>query len=482
MLRLASLACLAALAAAAEKDPGVSSSVQGATTAWSKGAPGVTIDTFFGYNLGDHAAKVGPWADPAFLAGVAALRPSTLRFPSGTAANYWDWKQGCENSPKPNCKNGASTLELFAPSAIAANSTVVFVLNIMTDTLTSQLAFLARAEALGLPVRFVELGNELYNNDADYVAAFPTGKDYGATASKWLAAIRAVYPRAAMSVVGVPSYRSGNNPRTTSWNSALFGSFVGGRQGDGVTMHEYDATGVSGTTFGKADVGTMLATPFATQARIAAAIPALPAWASVWITEYNLLYSASKPDVPAFGTWAHGLYVTTESILFANTPRIASGRINRHCTLGYADDGALFEDTTSFDFDMSPDKTLVTVAYGLSAAGASLSLFGNASYGMSSAAPIIFSPNPTLKPGNYPSLVGTLFAGDRGTSAIVVNLASAPFHIAQANVTNFAHFQQLSVADATTPINNAARDLTSTSGAVPSGGLDLPAYSVTVLF
>ena len=81
------------------------------------------------------------------------------------------------------------------------------------------------------------------NNDADYVKAFPTGADYGKEASKWLAAIRAAYPAAAISVVGVPSYRSGNDPRLTGWNKGLFSTLTGARAGDGVTMHEYDPTG-----------------------------------------------------------------------------------------------------------------------------------------------------------------------------------------------------------------------------------------------
>lgn len=133
-------------------------------------------------------------------------------------------------------------------------------------------------------VYLIHQGNEFYNSHADYVSAFATGADYGKAASTWLAAIRSAYPAAAISVVGVPSYRDGNNARLTKWNDQLFAALVGTRSGDGVSMHEYDPTGVgtSGSSFTSADAAIMLGTPFATAARISTAAAALPTWATVW--------------------------------------------------------------------------------------------------------------------------------------------------------------------------------------------------------
>lgn len=200
--------------------------------------------SWFGFNPGDDIAKSGPWKDAAFNAAAASLHASSTRFPSGTAANYWDWRRGCEDFPSGKC-TGTSTVPDFAAFAAASNTTVTFVLNMLTDPggLTSQLAFLAACEAAGMPVLYVELGNEFYNNHPDNVKAFPTGADYGKVASTWMAAVRAAYPAAAVSVVGVPSYRSGNDPRLTGWNKGLFSTLTGARAGDGVTMHEYDPTG-----------------------------------------------------------------------------------------------------------------------------------------------------------------------------------------------------------------------------------------------
>ena len=74
----------------------------------------------------------------------------------------WSWKDGCEKYDGAAC-DGSSTLADFAVFVQRTNTTVTWVLNMLTDPggLTSQLAFLAAAEAVGMPVLFVELGNEL---------------------------------------------------------------------------------------------------------------------------------------------------------------------------------------------------------------------------------------------------------------------------------------------------------------------------------
>ena len=94
--------------------------------------------------------------------------------------------------------------------------------------------------------------------------------------------MRAAHPAAAISVVGVPSYRDGHNKRLTTWNEGLFSTLTGGRAGDGVTMHEYDPTG-AGTAkkFTAADVPVMLGTPFVIAARINQTV--IPAGFSIWV-------------------------------------------------------------------------------------------------------------------------------------------------------------------------------------------------------
>ena len=116
--------------------------------------------SWFGYNAGDHTAKVGPWRDPLFNAAAQSLHPSSIRFPAGTGAQYWNWSIGCEMP----CTSGTSKLEDLKVTLDATNSSVVLVLNMLTDGLASQLRFVQHATDLGIHIAGAELGNEFYNN------------------------------------------------------------------------------------------------------------------------------------------------------------------------------------------------------------------------------------------------------------------------------------------------------------------------------
>lgn len=298
--------------------------------------------------------------------------------------------------------------------------------------------------------------------------------------------MRAAHPAAAISVVGVPSYRDGNNKRLTQWNEGLFSALTGGRAGDGVTMHEYDPTGAgAGSTFTAADVPVMLGTPFAVAARINQT--AIPPGFSIWITEYNLLYSDGnpKPDVPAFGTWAHALFVTLETLLLLDVPAVAAGRVNKHCLSSYAYSGALFLDTTSFDFPLSPDNSAPTQTWGTSGPGAALALLGAAMRGATATTALAFSPNPPVHPASgaaYPSLVGHAFVGGAGGgSALVVNLADTATTLTS-GLEGYSTFTTLAAAGKPTgAVNNDAKLARAAGKVSPGAGVALPAYSVLLL-
>ena len=239
--------------------------------------------------------------------------------------------------------------------------------------------------------------------------------------------------------------------------------------------------------FTAADVPIMLGTPFNVAAAINASAATLPAWASIWVTEYNLLFSDSspKPDVPAFGTWAHALFVTLETLLYLDIPAVAAGRVNKHCLASYAYSGALFLDTTSFNFPLSPDASLPTKTWGISGPGAALGLLGAASRAATATAPLAFSPNPPVHPAGgaaYPSLVGRSFTGGAaGAAALIVNLAAEPAALAASAVAGYSSYTTLAAAGAPTAgVNNDAK-LARVTGAVPVAGLTMPAYSVLLL-
>ena len=87
-----------------------------------------------------------------------AQHPPTRRYPAGTAANSWEWRAACEIGA--NCHGNNNTLAALRSFVTATGTTPIFVLNMLTSTLSEQIAFLTAAAAYGLGPSKIELGNE----------------------------------------------------------------------------------------------------------------------------------------------------------------------------------------------------------------------------------------------------------------------------------------------------------------------------------
>lgn len=152
-----------------------------ATIAASVAAAAAFSPVYVGINNGDHETDAFSLTDTAFQKAIASIGYGTYRYPGGTTANYWDWKQGCETGSN-SCGKNNNTIAAFATSKLtqvqlphlrrvfahthpaaavvaAAHVEPVLVVNMLTDTLDSQLEFLAACSAAGVPVKRVELGN-----------------------------------------------------------------------------------------------------------------------------------------------------------------------------------------------------------------------------------------------------------------------------------------------------------------------------------
>jgi len=443
-------------------------------------APAPLSPAFWGYNNGEKETTGVSLSDPAYQAAQAKQGLSSYRYPAGTAAQYWDWPNGCEFGDTKHCGTVNNTVQALASFVAATGVKPTVVVNMLTDPkgLPSQLAFLAAIEAAGVAINAIELGNEFFNAHPDFIKAFPTGADYGKLAATWAAAFAAAHPAAALIAVGQPSVL-GNNARKGAWNADMVPHLP--PSVTGLTMHEYHATGLpkGRGTFTQKDVAVALGAPFATVATIVDAIAGhVPPRFDVWMTEFNL-----KEDVAAgvAGSWAHGLYVATEALLAANATRTRISHVNLHCAVGYADDGALFAVTDAFAFgSLSPNQNLPTALFGRSAEGYTTALLGAGSRGATAAAGMAFSPNPTIDGGvngKYPTLLGVAFSGGpAGASAVVVNLGAAAVSVPAAGYKAYAS----ATADPTAPVNAPAK-VTEAKGAVAGGAAPLPAYGILLL-
>jgi hypothetical protein len=411
---------------------------------------------FLGYNnVPIHSPS---WDNPSAVKAAVQFNPGTLRYPGGTVANYWDWQNGW-------FLPGAPSGFLSAPQAIyrlhelqiavqATRAIPIYVLNMLTSDLTTQLAMLSTAQSMGLPVQFVELGNEFYlRNPVDYVTKFPTGSDYGKMATSWIRAIRDKFPNVNIAAVGgVPTDQS-SDPRKANWNQELLQNLEGA---DALTQHPYVSVTHSMIGNGTSDTNSAANIVDALSARwqqFEGQLQSLPQNMKVWFTEYNIVDTTN--DV--FHTWIHGIFAAKMSLTFLEEERTEL---------------ACFYDMigkSGYEVISSNQQ------FALTAAGWAMRLLGDTMKGMISAQEIDFGANG----GTSSPLLGWIFNDGSHHQAFIVNSSANSFTINVGPVfAQGSHFQQL----ASDPLKRITgpESLTITSG-TPGHQISLPSFSLTQL-
>lgn len=136
------------------------------------------------------------------------------RWPGGTLSNTFQWQTGTDSltaTPEVN-----TLLDLKALYDKRAGATdIVYCLNICTRPLSDQLNMLHYADSIGLPVHYLEAGNEINIPTSLAHTIFTTAKQYADTCAVWMAAIKAVYPDVLFGVVGENKYWS------KKWNDTM---------------------------------------------------------------------------------------------------------------------------------------------------------------------------------------------------------------------------------------------------------------------
>ena len=178
------------------------------------------------------------------------------------------------------------------------------------------------------------------------------------------------------------------------------------------------------------------------------------------------------------GSWTHGLYALTMSLLFLEDSRIAIAC--NHVLTGNSRFAAILANKGSFinpsdeDFRVKPKS--------LSATGSTLSLLGEATSGMIQGQKIDFSPESTLvgkKNFEYPALYGWVFNDGKHSQAIITNLSNQNIRINLEQIFSASvSYQQFSAAPQTLITGNEVIKRKSDT-VFPE--IMLPAYSVTKL-
>lgn len=261
---------------------------------------------FAGFNA---PFRLNSWqvSSPQLHEAAAGLRPGALRVFGGTTANYWNWRTGKffdRRGVPPRLRQVSRSMSPIHLSDWAglvrdANATPVFDLNLVTSSLSDQLAMLRAAEARGMPIRRIELGNELFYSAPLVVRAIPTPGAYGRKASRWISAIGAEFPDAQIAAVGFGYPPGDADRRQASWDRRVRKTLRGE---DALTFHAYwDAPRTR--RLSGAPLSAALAAPLRLLAKLRSrGLHRLPAGVDAWVTEWNVWHGAKLR-----GTWANGL-------------------------------------------------------------------------------------------------------------------------------------------------------------------------------
>lgn len=320
-----------------------------------------------GHNADDQYIKgMGSFADAGFVAAMAGLRAGNIRWPGGTSSDFFDWRTGgfvpLAELARRNLTNPAGKFDpsrrillqhFHAALAASPGAAPLFVLNMLSSNLTEQMAMLGHAESLGLPLRYVELGNELYIPFQNYVNVFASVEQYATTARVWAEALTHRWPRLRVSVPaagssahckGKPSGSSGCEKRRTTWNAGLASALRGVSAVAAISVHQYPGatlpsltTGTKCPSWGYGDtaqqtheltqlhdttegggVARMLGVPaHSALPELAEVAKELPG-SEIFVSEYNMRDNCGAAEY----TWAQGLFAATLALLYIQTPRV----------------------------------------------------------------------------------------------------------------------------------------------------------------
>ena len=422
------------------------------------------------------------WGNQSFIDSVQNLNIQLIRYPGGTESQYFDWQTG-RSVPASLWTNGT----LFNHSYIGTAPHIsyplselhyfyqqtgikpVFCLNMLTKTLSNQIQMLQTAASLGIPVHYIELGNELYFNVTDFTNKYPNPIDYVLDVkNNWIPQLSSLFPNAKIAVIG--SYDGltdlNNNtvpPRIYTWNDTLFAQNVGA---DGITFHYYIPPNT--TTLSNPNITQALAAPFKHwQTMKINTVDKVTNGMECWITEYNL-NDGNQTTYSIASSWTHGLYTAALFSQMLEEPKITM--LLNHQITGSPAFASLASYTPFGD----------TLTNRLTAEGNAMRLIHQAVKGNNTATKLNFSNNPTITVNttNYPSLIGWVFDNGADKELYLLNLSNTNFTLDLSSaITGTFEYEQIS---ATNPLQ---KDITTQNLIINKGfsnsSIQSLAYSLT---
>jgi hypothetical protein len=390
------------------------------------------------------------------------LDPETLRWPGGTEADFFNWQTG---KPTSKPKDYSFTLTDLYHAYKATGAIPIFDLNVLAPgnrtSTANQMKMLEHAQSIGLPVRYVEIGNELYGGGASgtFAKAFRNGAAYGRTVAIY---VKALHQKFSGVQVAADAVLNPSTPREQSWNKQLLDTATGAGAPDALILHDYP--GVTYNPFTQADVGPLFHNAYAGLSGLTSAVNSLGG-KPVWLTEYNFrgpyVPPAKRKPNPVASTYAHELYEAEFALML---PRI------QHLAL--ADNFTAVGGGDMFASWMNPAHPTLTPG------GQAIEMIDAAALGATGSVPINVPGAPVL-PGGGAAVTGQAFTRTGGpTTALLVNLTASAQNVPLGpDIRDGAPYQQA----AGVPTQNQADAGPLTDHTVRGQYLHLPAYSIVLV-
>jgi hypothetical protein len=446
-------------------------------TAVPAGSQRSVPSAFFGFNAESSVLPIDArlMSSRALASRLAVMPGAILRIPGGTPSQWIDWRTGrlidSPGSPFSTVDQDESALTLRDWTSIVrrTRATPLWDLNVLTSTLPDQLGMLRAARKLGLPVRFVELGNELWDPEAPYVARYPTGASYGAVMNPWITAIHRQFPKALIAVSGADEsdpQLNGGGSRYLAWNQGVLSSVRGE---DAIAIHPYWS--LPNLQPPGSNVEATLTAGQAAWTSFAKSLSTLPPSLSVWLTEWNQTGRFTSGGVQI---WAQALAVDAFALETLTNPQVTLSLLH-----DVVDGAKQPQDvSTSVVFPLFTDGSNGSPVLGRTAIGYAFPLLVQAVAGARKVKPLVFPGAPQV--GGQTGVVGVELFG-KNPGAFLVNLNAQAVTVTLPKPLELPLMMTALSARATAQPAWVPLDQVVTSTAKVSKSVLLPAYSVVQL-
>ncbi len=489
----------------------------------SPGASHTISPTFVGFN-GNLTSYSEPWSNDDLVEGTKALNAGTVRFPAGSLGNIWDWDRGwvfAAEGPGSidydktikwtrNVSKGSNrySLENLAEGFRKVGFEPVYMLNVIHYEPSVHVEHLKKAESLGLPVKLLELGNELYfgaGADSFVTDKYPSPAAYAEGANDWAKQLKEAFPDARVAAVASSGGLPHHSERRRFWNKESL-HLLDRNVIDAITVHTYVGHGLDGffdtnnfENGGVSEGGNRMGTPdyqraiyakLQTPQGVAAVLAQpyiewerlmkkadLPDDLPIWLTEFNI---DDRVGVVR-NTWAHGLLIAGTMDAFLDSGRVEL--VHFHNITGGNLYPAMWNESDGFQEQVVNPDLSPTKRGELSAAGMVMSMFGQAMNGRDTAIHLeLDSPTIAASDATYDAVSGWAFEDSQGEvvdGMLFLNFSDKPITVKLSGDHSGMKVDMLQGEPAT--MIARMRHLQHDTATLDGDSIELPAYSVTTV-